>query len=300
MYSPKKYDLLIKHLRRYSVLGTAHYSCVPPNSPANETDVKTFKDFIEKSKKLLVITGAGVSTESGLPDYNTKGVKFYAGLPYGPVKHQDFIDHEKTRREFWAYHFLAWPTFSSLLPNRTHKILSEWERKGKLHWLVTQNVDALHAKAGSKRLTELHGRFCSVECLDCKNVISRREFQELIKEENTDISEKYVKLNQEQINGFKVPSCKNKKCGGVLKPDIVFYGDYVPKDRVEFVSNKLTESDSLLVLGSSLEVPSAYRFVEAAYKQEKPIGIVNIGPTKADKLANIKISTKCSEILDKI
>lgn len=306
MYSLKKYDPLIKHLCRYSVLRTAHSSHVPQHSPANETDVQKFKDFIEKSKKLLVITGAGVSTESGLPDYRTKGVGFYAGRPYSPVKHQDFIDNEKTRKEFWAKHFFAWHRFSSVLPNRTHTILSEWERKGNLHWLVTQNVDALHDKAGSKRLTELHGSYYRVECLNCKNVITRLKFQEMMKRENTMwhsksvhmIPEEDVLLSKEQIDGFKVPSCQ--KCGGVLKPEIVFNGNIVPRSRVDFVFSKVNDSDSLLVLGSSLGVNSGYRFVNAASKERKPICIVNIGPTKADNLAYIKINTNCGDILDKI
>lgn len=309
MNSIKRYAPLVKQFRLYSVLGTTQSSrqhFVPPHSSANETDVHKFKEFIHNSKRLLVITGAGISTESGIPDYRSEGVGLYARSSSRPVQYQDFVKKADMRQRYWARNFVGWPTFSSVLPNKTHMILSEWETIGNLHWLVTQNVDALHYKAGSKNLTELHGSAHRVECLDCKHMISRPDLQEMIKRDNpiwhsesVDMApDGDVQLSQEQINGFNVPSCK--KCGGVLKPEIVFFGDNVPRPRVNFVFNKVKESDSLLVLGSSLEVYSGYRFVNAAHEQKKPIAIVSIGPTRADKLANIKINTKCSEILSHI
>lgn len=309
MNSIKKYKPLVKHFRLYSVLGTAHSSrphFVPPHSPANEDDIDKFKEFIHNSKRLLVITGAGISTESGIPDYRSEGVGLYARSSNRPVQYQDFVKKADIRQRYWARNFVGWPMFSSVLPNKTHKILSDWEREDSLHWLVTQNVDALHYKAGSKNLTELHGSAHRVECLDCKQMISRPELQDMIKGDNpmwysqsVDMApDGDVQLSQEQINGFNVPSCQ--KCGGVLKPEIVFFGDNVPRPRVDFVFDKVKESDSLLVLGSSLEVYSGYRFVNAAHEQKKPIAIVSIGPTRADKLADIKINTKCSEILDHI
>lgn len=215
MNSIKKYKPLVKHFRLLSVLGTAHSSrphFVPPHSPANEDDIDEFKEFIHNSKRLLVITGAGISTESGIPDYRSEGVGLYARSSNRPVQYQDFVKKADIRQRYWARNFVGWPMFSSVLPNKTHQILSDWESEDSLHWLVTQNVDALHYKAGSKNLTELHGSAHRVECLDCKQMISRPELQDMIKGDNpmwysqsVDMApDGDVQLSQEQINGFNV------------------------------------------------------------------------------------------------
>lgn len=297
---------ILTPLRKYSVLVTSNSSFVPLCFPAEKNEIDLIKQFVFESKRLLVVTGAGISTESGIPDYRSEGVGLYARSKNRPVQYQDFIRKADIRQRYWARNFVGWPVFSSVLPNKSHNILSSLENKGKVHWLVTQNVDALHIKAGSQNLTELHGSAHRVHCLSCDNRLPRTQLQEIIKRENPMWHSESiemapdgdVQLTEEQIKGFKVPSCD--KCGGILKPEIIFFGDNVPRPTVDFVFGKVKECDRLLVLGSSLEVYSGYRFVNAAHEQKKPIAIVNIGKTRADKLSTIKISAKCSDILDNI
>lgn len=281
-------------------------SFVPDCEPVDQGDVDLLQSFIDNNRALFVMTGAGISTESGIPDYRSEGVGLYARSTNRPVQYQDFVKSEKIRQRYWARNFVGWPRFSSFPPNISHKILSDWEKKGLVHWLVTQNVDALHFKAGSHNVTELHGSSHRVMCLSCNFKMPRTQLQNLLTElnpswhaESVDIApDGDVQLTQKQIEGFKVPACP--KCGGNLKPEIVFFGDNVPKDRVNFVFSRLDECEAVLVLGSSLEVFSGYRFVSKAFEQKKPIALVNIGNTRADNLANLKISAKCSEVLMKI
>ncbi|KAH3885324.1 NAD-dependent protein lipoamidase sirtuin-4, mitochondrial-like [Dreissena polymorpha] len=279
---------------------------VPKCKPPQAGELQRLQDFISHSRKLLVLTGAGVSTESGIPDYRSEGVGLYARSPNRPVQYQDFVKDPKIRQRYWARNYVGWPMFGFFLPNRSHKTLADWEKTGRLHWLVTQNVDALHFKAGSGRITELHGSAHRVMCLDCDYCLSRCEMQDLIAAHNRHWSatshemapDADVQLTDEQIRGFQVPPCPG--CGGRLKPQIVFFGDNVAKSVVEFVHEKLRESDSLLLAGTSLQVYSGYRFAVAASDQCKPIAIVNIGETRADKLATVKVQSKCGDVLPKL
>lgn len=202
------------NFRLYSTLGVAQSEFVPPNSPVKKDDITLFERFINDSKKLLVITGAGISTESGIPDYRSKGVGLYARSTNRPVQYQDFLKRADIRQRYWSRNFVGWPTFSSVLPNENHNVLSSWENKGKVHWLVTQNVDALHHKAGSKNLTELHGSAHRVECLNCDHRLSRTHLQEIIQHQNPNWHSRSVdmapdgdvQLSEQQIKGFKVSS----------------------------------------------------------------------------------------------
>ncbi|XP_060585695.1 NAD-dependent protein lipoamidase sirtuin-4, mitochondrial-like [Ruditapes philippinarum] len=256
--------------------------------------------------KRLKQSGAGISTESGIPDYRSEGVGLYARSTNRPVQYQDFVKDPNIRQRYWARNYVGWPKFGFFLPNKSHVALAEWERKGKVHWLITQNVDALHYKAGSKNVTELHGSAHRVMCLICDHKMTRPEMQVLIESYNPNWSAQSdeiapdadVQLTQDQIDGFKVPPCPS--CGGPLKPEITFFGDNVLKPIVEFVHDKVKESDSLLFVGTSLQVYSGYRFAAAAKDQGKPIAILNIGPTRADKLAHLQIHGKCGDILPKI
>lgn len=279
---------------------------VPTCGPAKQEDIEKLQEFIHRSKRLLVMTGAGCSTESGIPDYRSEGVGLYARSNNRPIQYQDFVKHAHIRQRYWARNYVGWPKFGYFLPNIAHKTLAIWEKVGKLHWLVTQNVDALHYKAGNIKVTELHGSSHRVMCLGCDFKFSRPEFQNLIKSFNPTWSAESeemapdadVQLTEEQIEGFRVPPCPS--CGGPLKPEITFFGDNVPKATVEFVHRKVRESDALLMAGTSLQVYSGYRFAAAAKDQHKPVAILNIGPTRADKLADLKIDAKCGDILPKI
>ncbi|XP_058512895.1 NAD-dependent protein lipoamidase sirtuin-4, mitochondrial isoform X2 [Ochotona princeps] len=233
---------------------------VPPSPPVDPAQVRELQRFISLSKKVLVMTGAGISTESGIPDYRSDKVGLYARTDRRPIQHIDFVRSAPVRQRYWARNFVGWPQFSSHQPNPAHWALSNWEKLGKLHWLVTQNVDALHTKAGSQRLTELHGCMHRVLCLDCGEQTPRGLLQERFKALNSQWSAEAhglapdgdVFLSEEQVQSFLVPTCI--RCGGPLKPDVVFFGDTVNPDKVDFVHRRVKEADALLVVGSSLQV----------------------------------------------
>ncbi|XP_013090443.2 NAD-dependent protein lipoamidase sirtuin-4, mitochondrial-like isoform X3 [Biomphalaria glabrata] len=279
---------------------------VPTYKEVDESQFLQLQDFILEHPKLFILTGAGVSTESGIPDYRSEGVGRYATSTSRPIQYADFLKNAASRQRYWARNYIGWPQFSSFQPNQSHYILSNWERKGLIHWLVTQNVDALHYKAGSQKVTELHGSAHRVICLSCKYQLSRHAMQELIANINLDWSADVmgvapdgdVDLTSNQVQNFKVPECP--KCKGILKPDLTFFGDNVPKETVHFVLEKLFESDAMLVIGSSLEVYSGYRFAYRAHEHGMKIGVINIGPTRGDKFVDIKVSAKCSDVLQRL
>ncbi|XP_006865509.1 PREDICTED: NAD-dependent protein deacetylase sirtuin-4 [Chrysochloris asiatica] len=276
---------------------------VPPSPPLDPEKVKELQRFITLSKRVLVITGAGISTESGIPDYRSEGVGLYARTDRRPIQHRDFVRSAQIRQRYWARNFVGWPQFSSHQPNPAHWALSYWERLGKLYWLVTQNVDALHTKAGSRRLTELHGCMHRVLCLTCGEQTARGQLQDRFEGLNPTWSAEAhglapdgdVFLTEGQVRSFQVPSCA--RCGGPLKPDVVFFGDTVNPDKVDFVHKRVKEADALLVVGSSLQVYSGYRFILTAQEKKLPIAILNIGPTRSDHLACLKLDSRCGELL---
>ncbi|XP_019751287.1 NAD-dependent protein lipoamidase sirtuin-4, mitochondrial [Hippocampus comes] len=276
---------------------------VPECGSIDKRCLQLLQDFVSQATRLFVISGAGLSTESGIPDYRSEGVGLYARTDRRPIQHVEFVRSAKSRQRYWARNFLGWPQFSSHHPNDAHRILKHWEERGKLYWLVTQNVDALHSKARQKRLTELHGCAHRVVCLGCGSISAREELQRRFIELNPDWRAQHgavapdgdVFLEDELALHFRVPSCA--VCGGILKPEVTFFGDTVNKDTVQFVHNKLAESDAVLVLGSSLQVYSGYRFLLAAKDRKIPVAIVNIGPTRADHLAQLKVSGRCAEVL---
>lgn len=280
---------------------TAHAQFVPPHSSLSTEDLHKIEDFLLSSKRLFVMTGAGISTESGIRDYRSEGVGLYATTSHRPTNYTNFLKSAKVRQRYWARNTTGWPYFSSFHPNISHKFLATLEHKGILNWLVTQNVDNLHHKAGSRRLTELHGTVFSVICLSCKDMLPRNELQERIYLENPHWITKSegqapdadVFVPEKSILSFNTPHCE--RCGGVLKPDVVFFGDTVPKQRVEEINSRLKESDACLVVGSSLETYSSYRHIRQARELGMPILILNIGRTRADQLADVKIVGRSGE-----
>ncbi|XP_054473454.1 NAD-dependent protein lipoamidase sirtuin-4, mitochondrial isoform X2 [Anoplopoma fimbria] len=293
-------------VRRTSSVPAGVPSFVPACSTADRQSLELLQDFVSRSSRLFVISGAGLSTESGIPDYRSEGVGLYARTDRRPMQHAEFVRSAKSRQRYWARNFVGWPQFSSHQPNSAHKALQQWEQRGKLHWLVTQNVDALHSKAGQKRLTELHGCAHRVMCLGCGDISKREELQARFVALNPDwraqtggvAPDGDVFIEDEQVLNFRVPSCEN--CGGILKPEVTFFGDTVNKATVQFVHDRLSESDALLVVGSSLQVYSGYRFLLAAGDRKMSVAIVNIGPTRADHLAELKVRGRCGEVLSVI
>ncbi|XP_058487893.1 NAD-dependent protein lipoamidase sirtuin-4, mitochondrial [Solea solea] len=281
-------------------------SFVPTSRTTDAHSLDLLQEFVSRARRLFVITGAGLSTESGIPDYRSEGVGLYARTSRRPMEHAEFVRSAKSRQRYWARNFVGWPQFSSHQPNSAHKVLQQWEERGKLHWLVTQNVDALHSKAGQKRLTELHGCTHRVVCLGCGAISAREELQRRFISLNPEwraqagvvAPDGDVFLEDEQVLHFRVPHCDD--CGGILKPEVTFFGDSVKKGTVQFVHDRLGESDAVLVVGSSLQVYSGYRFLLAAKDRKIPVAILNIGPTRADHLAELKVSGRCGEVLSVI
>ena len=265
--------------------------------------------FLRDSKRLVVLTGAGCSTESGIPDYRSPGG---AWTKHKPIYFSAFVRSAEVRRFYWARSYRGWPRFDAARPNDAHRALAQLESAGRVHQLITQNVDDLHQAAGSRAVVQFHGRNRVVVCLGCNGEIPREEMQERLAKLNAEwlaaapwhrlqadeadfAPDGDADVAQSVVGGFQVPDCH--RCGGVLKPAVVFFGESVPAEKVTYSFRRVDEADALLVVGSSLTVWSGYRFVKRAAERGVPIAIVNIGPTRADDLATLKIEAKCSEVL---
>lgn len=251
-------------------------------------------------KSILVLTGAGVSTESGIPDYRGEG-----RVERHPMTFDTFMGDEFARKRYWARSYVGWSVIESAKPNQSHFALAQAESHGRLSHIITQNVDSLHHKAGSKKVIELHGRLSQVVCMSCRRVFDRPTMDRLIEDLNPgiekDLSVEFTPDGDAEVEAtasFRVPACT--RCRGVLKPDVVFFGESVPSERVNFAMETLNQSSALLVAGSSLAVNSGMRFAKAARKASIPIVIVNIGPTRADELAMAKIEAPTSLALEEL
>jgi NAD-dependent SIR2 family protein deacetylase len=260
----------------------------------------TLRDFVERHRRLFVLTGAGCSTDSGIPDYRDLDGEWKRAQP---VQFQPFMTDEHTRKRYWARSLIGWRFFGRAQPNRTHFALAQLEREGRIALLVTQNVDCLHEAAGSRNVVDLHGRLDAVRCMSCEQRVPRDEFQQRLLAANPAWAQLHAReapdgdadLEGRDFSTFVVPPCE--QCGGVLKPDVVFFGESVPRDRVERAFQGVQEADAMLVVGSSLMVYSGYRFAQAAADAGKPIAAVNLGRTRADHLLALKVSQPCSEAL---
>lgn len=258
--------------------------------------------FVRGAPRLFVLTGAGCSTASGIPDYRDEEGA-WKNKP--PVQFQDFIGSHSTRQRYWARSLVGWVRVEAARPAPAHTALAALEKSGTVKTLVTQNVDGLHQKAGSEAVVDLHGRLDTVRCLDCGETVSRNTIQKELEEANP----RWVKRSavdapdgDARIGGpfddVVVPSCA--ACGGVLKPDVVFFGENVPKTRVAECYSALAEADGVLVAGSSLMVFSGYRFCLAAAELGKPVALVNRGKTRADDLARLKVDGDCGDVLHEL
>ena len=258
------------------------------------------EDFIGRHRRLIVLTGAGCSTDSGIPDYRDADGQWKRAQP---VTYQAFMGSEATRRRYWARSLIGWPRFHAARPNAAHRALARLEYLGKAEHLLTQNVDRLHQAAGSGRVIDLHGRLDRVRCMGCGALYPRADFQDDLAGLNpgwlaldaTDAPDGDADLEGADFSAFSVPPCAN--CGGVLKPDVVFFGESVPRERVETACAHLDAADAMLVVGSSLMVYSGYRFAERAAAAGKPIAAVNLGRTRADALLALKVEAPCQDAL---
>ncbi|HET7369608.1 MAG TPA: NAD-dependent protein deacetylase [Gammaproteobacteria bacterium] len=304
--------------------------------------------LVRGSRRLVVLTGAGCSTESGIPDYRDENGDWKHKRP---VQFQDFVGSEAMRRHrperrsgapprsggvrpsagrnpvagpmsgrrrshpqlplgpllrastgYWARSLVGWNRIAGAEPNAAHRALAELEQRGQIHGLITQNVDGLHHKAGSRKVIDLHGRLDVVECLDCRATRSRVDFQTELDRLNpgwrrlraTVAPDGDAALDGVDFDAFEVPACH---CGGILKPGVVFFGEAVPRERTAAALAWLNEADALLVVGSSLMVWSGFRFARRAAERGIPIAAINLGRTRADDKITLRLNNPCGAVL---
>ncbi|MFF0483122.1 NAD-dependent protein deacetylase [Streptomyces sp. NPDC004435] len=270
--------------------------------PPGTTDLEPVVDVV-RAGGVLVLSGAGISTESGIPDYRGEGGSLSR---HTPMTYQDFTGGAAARRRYWARSHLGWRTFGRARPNDGHRVVAAFEREGLLDGVITQNVDGLHQAAGSAGVVELHGSLDRVICLGCGDVSARRELARRLEEANPGFDPVPAALNPDgdadltdaQVAGFHVVPCV--VCGGVLKPDVVFFGETVPAERVERCRALVREAASVLVLGSSLTVMSGLRFVRQAAQTGTPVVIVNRDPTRGDRLAVARVELPLGKALTSV
>ncbi|MCM3696490.1 Sir2 family NAD-dependent protein deacetylase [Microbacterium oleivorans] len=248
-------------------------------------------------RRVAVLTGAGVSTDSGIPDYRGKGAPVRT-----PMTAQEFLADDASRRRYWVGSHLGWRTFAAASPNDGHRALAELERSGVATGVITQNVDGLHLRAGNRRVVELHGTMRRVSCLHCGQVFDRRDLAERIDRDNPWITvPDSVELGPDgdvlpgRSDGFVVPDCS--VCGGMLKPEVVFFGEYIPLEKFREAEQLVRASSALLIAGSSLVVNSGIRLLDRARRRKLPVVIVNRGQTRGDARATVKIDAGTSEVL---
>ncbi|MGB7298784.1 MAG: NAD-dependent protein deacetylase [Burkholderiaceae bacterium] len=256
--------------------------------------------FIDAHPRLFVLTGAGCSTGSGIPDYRDTAGHWKRPQP---MTYQAFTDSEAARRRYWARSLVGWPVIRNARPNSAHHALNTLEATGRISLLVTQNVDGLHQKAGAQNVVDLHGRIDAVICLQCRERSERDSFQQILSEMNPNWATRQVEvapdgdadIDETDFSDFLLPACTH--CNGILKPDVVFFGESVPRDRVQAATTALESSDALLIVGSSLMVFSGFRFARHAAQLGLPIASVTRGVGRADDLLTLKIDSACDEVL---
>ena len=270
--------------------------------PADIAAIDALADCL-RNRRIIVLTGAGCSTESGIPDYRGPGTKRRSS---GPMRYQEFVGSADARRHYWARSAIGWPEFTKAQPNDGHRALASLESVGHVRGLITQNVDRLHRDAGSTNVVELHGALADVICLDCGKISGRHTLQERMLSQNPGWTKQAAELipdgdadlPRHATQHFEVPACT--ACGGVLKPDVVFFGEDVPAARTEAAWDLMDAGDALLVAGSSLTVYSGYRFVREAAARDWPIVIVNLGSTRGDEHATLRLEARLGDVLPRL
>jgi NAD-dependent deacetylase sirtuin 4 len=265
-----------------------------------------------RGRRIVALVGAGCSTESGIPDYRGPNSR---PRTRPPIQYLEFTRNERARIRYWTRSAVGWPRIATATPNPSHYALARLERAGLLAGVITQNVDGLHFKAGSERVVELHGSLSQVCCLSCRARFSRASYQERLLAANPEWARHLhallanhpdvasapdgdAALPDHLARDFHVPPCE--ACGGICKPDVVFFGENVPPDRVDAAWKLFEAGDVLLVAGSSLTVYSGRRFVYRARDEGKPVGIINIGPTRADDLAAARVEGRLGDVLPRL
>src|SRR3954468_5435480 len=266
-----------------------------PPAPAEELDAAA---ELLAGRSVAVLTGAGVSTDSGIPDYRGDGAPKRT-----PMTYQQFLSGPEYRQRYWAGSHLGWRAFDAARPNRGHQVLAELEADGVVNGVITQNVDGLHLKAGSRRVVDLHGTVDLVRCLVCGQTYARESIAERIESANPWLERpESVVINPDGdaevvgVEDFAVPECT--VCGGMLKPEVVFFGEFVPVEKFAEATALVHRAGALLIAGSSLAVNSGVRLLDLARRRKLPVVIVNRGPTKGDAKATLKLDAGTSQTLE--
>jgi NAD-dependent SIR2 family protein deacetylase len=262
----------------------------------DEVDLGALVSLV-RGRRVVALTGAGCSTESGIPDYRGPETP---PRTRPPIQHREFVDHAEIRRRYWARSALGWSRFSSAIPNPAHAALAALEAGGAVAGLITQNVDSLHGAAGSRTVVELHGALARVRCLACQAIAQRDEVQARLVAANPGWLQRAAgaaiapdgdaDLPDALVAGFTVVACD--ACGGTLMPDVVFFGGSVPRDTLDAAWRLFDRAEVLLVIGSSLTVFSGFRFVRRAAERGVPVGILNRGPTRGDDYARVRVDAR--------
>ncbi|NIS91424.1 MAG: NAD-dependent protein deacetylase [Woeseiaceae bacterium] len=260
----------------------------------------SLRNFLADVRSLVVLSGAGVSTGSGIPDYRDRNGDWKHSQP---IQFGDFMANASSRRRYWARSYIGWRRFSGARPNAAHHALARLEQTGKVDTVITQNVDRLHSEAGSRKVIDLHGDLSKVRCMSCEARTERSDFQVALEEANpgwTAQAKQFradgdAELVENAEADFNVPGCT--ACNGILKPDVVMFGENVPQGRVDEGMQAVERADALLVVGSSLMVFSGFRFARRAGELGKPLAIVNRGRTRADDIAGLKVDEDCASVL---
>lgn len=256
-----------------------------------------------RGRRTAVVTGAGCSTESGIPDYRGPETRRRAR---NPMQYREFMKSPEARVRYWARSAVGWTRVAAAEPNEGHRALAALERAGRVEGVITQNVDRLHHQAGSQNVVELHGTLHRVRCMACGDLTTRAAMQRRLLGLNPDIHNARAAFAPDgdadvadrYVRSFRLPECRH--CGGTLKPDVVFFGESVPRDLVDQAWALFGSADLLLVIGSSLAVFSGYRFVLRAEKKGLPVAILNLGPTRGDDRATLKIEGRTGELLPRL
>lgn len=280
-------------------------------APTRPFDLAALRELVHllRGRRVVALTGAGCSTESGIPDYRGPEGRLRTR---SPIHYGEFVRRPEARVRYWARSAVGWPRMSATRPNPAHRALAELEAAGIVPGVITQNVDGLHQAAGSRRVVELHGTLSLVRCLECGHSISRDAFQAALLERNAGWLERLnggvsgiatapdgdAELPPWATRSFRVPGCH--RCDGLVKPDVVLFGENVPGETVAAAWRLFSRAEVLLVVGSSLAVYSGRRFIYRAREEDVPIGLVNVGPTRADHVAAAKVGDRAGRVLPRL
>lgn len=264
------------------------------------SNLETLISALSNKKKIWILTGAGISASSGIPTYRDDKGEWKSA---NPIQHKDFIEHESYRQRYWARSMVGWKLTGRAKPNATHHAIAALQRTGKVSQIVTQNVDGLHNAAGAENIIDLHGRLSEIRCLDCNEVSKRMDYQPRLVKNNPELDDYKATIMPDgdanvedfDMSRITIPPCSN--CGGVLMPNVIFFGGMVPKQRVDKAFCTLAESDCILVIGSSLKVFSGFRFPLWASQNSMPMYAVNQGEMRGKEFFDIIVTEPCEEVM---